>query len=241
MDIEKKSVSEQKDAFIREIEARIFSGKLKPGDRLPTERELAEEMGVNRSIASSGLKILADKGFIEIRPRHGMVVSDYRRSGNMNVLTALITYNNGHFDSDILDMIFEARVMHETTIARLCAKRSSEENVAELRRILSEMESAEDGRTLGLCMYSFYHEMAIASGNIVLSLSLQIFRDIYIVLSESFFNKAGTIGLSVLFENLVTQIAAHQEKKAVQSANEIIEKQKEALRENFRQGEQLES
>lgn len=241
METEKKSVSEQKEAFVREIEARIFSGRLNPGDRLPTERELAMETGVNRSVASSGLKILADKGFIEIRPRHGMVVSDYRRNGNMNVLTALVTYNNGHFDQEILDMIFEARVMHETTIARLCARRRTEGNVAELRRILKEMGEAGDGRSLGICMYSFYHEMAIAADNLVLSLSLQIFRDIYIVLSESFYDKAGTIGLSQLFGNLVSEIEARHEKKSMQYANEIAERQMQALKENFIQGEELKS
>lgn len=60
-----------KELFIKEIEALILSGQLKVGEKLPTERELADEMKISRTIVNLGLSELKNKGFIEIVPRKG--------------------------------------------------------------------------------------------------------------------------------------------------------------------------
>lgn len=60
-----------KELFIERIEGMIFSGALKPGDRLPSERDLAEQMKISKTIVHLGLEDLARMGFIEVTPRHG--------------------------------------------------------------------------------------------------------------------------------------------------------------------------
>lgn len=79
MEFQKLQAPSLKELFIREIENRILSGALEIGSQLPTERELAEQMGVSRAVVNGGVAVLAGKGFLEIRPRVGIFVADYRR------------------------------------------------------------------------------------------------------------------------------------------------------------------
>ena len=59
-----------RQTFVREIERQILSEELKPGDRLPTSRELCTKMGVSLTIVNAGVAELANKGFVEVKPRH---------------------------------------------------------------------------------------------------------------------------------------------------------------------------
>ena len=70
-----------KELFVKEIEAKIISGQLRPGDRLPPERELASLMEISRSIVNSGILELESKGFVKVIPRKGTVIVDYKTEG----------------------------------------------------------------------------------------------------------------------------------------------------------------
>ena len=54
-----------KELFISQIEEMILSGELKPGDKLPTERELADEMNISKTIVHDGIRDLARIGFLQ--------------------------------------------------------------------------------------------------------------------------------------------------------------------------------
>ena len=83
MEFSKLSSPSLKDLFVKEIENMILSGKLSIGDKLPSERELADQMDVSRVVINSGLAELSKVGFIDIKPRIGAFVSDYRRKGTV--------------------------------------------------------------------------------------------------------------------------------------------------------------
>ena len=63
------------------IMSKIISDELKPGDRLPPERELAEMMGISRSSVNQSVLELESMGFLNIQPRRGTVVRDYLSQG----------------------------------------------------------------------------------------------------------------------------------------------------------------
>ena len=88
------------DQFVQKIEAMIISGELVPGDQLPTAREMSARMGVSRPVISAGLVELEKMGFVEIVTRQGVYVSDYRKSGSLDTLTALLNYNGGVMRDD---------------------------------------------------------------------------------------------------------------------------------------------
>jgi len=60
--------------IVEQIKDIIFSGKLQPGDRLPTEKELAERLNVSRPTLREALTVLEAIGLIEVRPREGSII-----------------------------------------------------------------------------------------------------------------------------------------------------------------------
>jgi DNA-binding FadR family transcriptional regulator len=60
---------------VQELERRILLGDLAPGQRLPTEAELSELLGVSRSVIRDATRTLATRGLVEIRQGHGMTVT----------------------------------------------------------------------------------------------------------------------------------------------------------------------
>ena len=114
MEFQKLQAPSLKELFIREIENRILSGALEIGSQLPTERELAEQMGVSRAVVNGGVAVLAGKGFLEIRPRVGIFVADYRRKGTMETMAAIMNYNGGTLRRDEIRSILEFKLLIDT-------------------------------------------------------------------------------------------------------------------------------
>ena len=69
---------------------KILSGELRPGDRLPAERDMAAQLGVSRSSLHHAVLQLETQGFLEIEPRRGTVVADYRKHPTPSSLSALV-------------------------------------------------------------------------------------------------------------------------------------------------------
>ena len=100
MDFTKIKAPTLKEIFVREIETMILSGKLKIGEKLPPERILAEQMQVSRAVVNSGISELSRKGFLEVKPRSGVFVIDYRRYGTTETLLSIMNYNGGQLNKD---------------------------------------------------------------------------------------------------------------------------------------------
>ena len=66
MAFEKISVPSAKECFFESIKAKILSGELRPGEKLPSERELAESTGINKSAIHLAIKDLERTGFLSI-------------------------------------------------------------------------------------------------------------------------------------------------------------------------------
>ena len=109
-----------KDLFIKELETMILSGKLQIGEKLPSERELAKSMQVSRAVVNSGIAELSRKGFLNIKPRIGAFVADYRRNGTMETLISIMKYNGGRLRDAEIRSILELRIALDTLAVELC-------------------------------------------------------------------------------------------------------------------------
>ncbi|MDD5712041.1 MAG: GntR family transcriptional regulator, partial [Smithellaceae bacterium] len=110
-----------KEVFISRFEGLILSGKFSIGQKLPSERELALQLGVSRPVVHEGLVDLASKGLVTLKPRAGAVVSDYRREGSITLLNSLLNYHQGRLSPEILKGMVDMRRLLETETARLAA------------------------------------------------------------------------------------------------------------------------
>lgn len=94
------------ELFVRRLADMIQSGELRVGEHLPPERQLAEQMGVSKSVAHSGLAELARIGLVTIKPQSGTYVADYMVTGNLETFNAIVRFNGNHLDADTVAAIF---------------------------------------------------------------------------------------------------------------------------------------
>lgn len=228
-----------KEMFVGELEGLILSGQLEVGEQLPTERELSEKMKVSRAVVSGGIADLADKGFLEVRPRHGTYVADYRRTGRLGILNSILAYNKGKFDPQMLQSIFEVRTLNERAFASMSAERRTEQDIANLRACLQAFEAEGDGRAKGEKYFLFYHALALASGNIVFPLSMQAYRDIYIALFEALHRRSKGEMNHALLHTLVDHVERGQPAEAADCASEIIRQSRLLVEKYFTPGQRF--
>ncbi|MDE6980403.1 MAG: GntR family transcriptional regulator, partial [Lachnospiraceae bacterium] len=120
MEFQKISSPSLRELFVNQFEELILSGKLKIGEKLPPERQLAEEMQVSRAVVNSGIRELEKKGFLTVKSRSGTFVADYRQKGTIDTLLAIMNYRGGRLKSSEIRSILEIRIALDTLAVQLC-------------------------------------------------------------------------------------------------------------------------
>lgn len=132
MNSDKNAAPSVREEFVRAIENQILSGELKIGERLPPARELCTMMGVSLTSVSTGITELANKGFLEVKPRHGVYVKDFRKEATPETFFAILRYNGGNLNAHEIRSFTETRIAADPLVARLAAQRASDEDLEEL-------------------------------------------------------------------------------------------------------------
>ena len=209
------------ELFINQVESWIFSGQLKPGESLPSERDLATKMNISRSVVNSGLNDLADLKLVTIIPQKGSVVNDYFKNGDLRTLNELLNYTNGNYDPNLLKAMYAARKLVEGEIIRIVSNKLTKSQAAFLHNLVDDFTSSN--QRLGEFLYLFFHQLAIDSGNIVYPLLISSFHQVYVVLGNWNSQQQGKAKITRLNHQLVDQISAHQTKEALKLHNELVE------------------
>jgi GntR family transcriptional repressor for pyruvate dehydrogenase complex len=159
----------------QQLENFIISGKFKPGDRLPSEPDLAAMLDVKRSTLRASLKELEKSGLLKtVRgPKGGRFVSDSTSQVAGDMFRLLV-----QLKKVTLDELIEARIINESATAALAAERRSEEMLLRMKQMLIVMEQNIDNKSIFMDInYDFHHIIARESGNIVLAITLQALRE----------------------------------------------------------------
>lgn len=121
----------------RELEKRILDGRLRAGDRLPTEMELAERFGVNRSTVREGIRRLESEGLVRRASGRRLVVTLPRRSDLAPRTSRALALHQVSFRE-----LWEVAMVMEPLAARLAAKNAGEQDLAAMQRNLEKTEDA---------------------------------------------------------------------------------------------------
>jgi DNA-binding FadR family transcriptional regulator len=229
-----------KDVFVIRFEELILSGKFKIGQKLPSERELAFQLGVSRPVVHEGLVELAARGLVSLKPRVGAVVSDYRKEGSVTLLSSLIQYQKGILEPVLLESLLQMRLLMEPEFARFAALNRTEEQVLEFHNIIKREADAPLNHTQLVTNidFEFHLQIALASGNAVYPLLLNSFRQVYTNLSGQFFKETHVIGtVHKYHRDLVRAIEARDEKRAASVMKAIIRHGEKYLRQVMDTGE----
>ena len=166
-----------KELFLTQIEEMILSGELKPGDRLPSERELADTMGISKTIVHEGIRELARIGFLDVTARKGVCVADYASTGNLDTLLAIIRFRGGMPDKKMLIDLLDVRIWLECPAIEQLARRRAPEDIETLERLQHQVEQAlpASPETFATALFAYRKAVSTLSGNCIAPMIMNAF------------------------------------------------------------------
>jgi len=173
MDIKPVSRKAIYEDIVLQIRTMIERGELKPGDKLPPERRLAEMFSVSRNTVREAIKALAERDVLESRQGAGTYVREADPEDFATTFAGAILRNQPG-----LRDIFEVRKLIEPEIAALAARNASPSDVTWLENVLHEQEEAFQTGHFGGNLDQMFHEiLAEASGNKVMRAMVAALHD----------------------------------------------------------------
>ena len=163
------------DLIIRQIKNLLSTGQLNQGDRLPSERQLAEQFGVGRTHVRDAIKKLEFYGIIKTMPQSGSFIAGLEISAMEGLITDILKLDN----YDVYSLV-EMRLMLEINSVKLCAIRRTDDDLRELERTVENFDRKieKNGSAVEEDL-AFHRAIAEGSKNMVLkSLLMTIMPDI---------------------------------------------------------------
>lgn len=149
---------------IRQIRDLIVKGHLGPGQRLPAEGELADQLDVSRNALREAVRALCDARVLEVRRGDGTFVSDLEPATLLSGLSLTLDL----MQDDALVEIFEVRRLLEPPATGLAASRATEENIDTLTSSLERLNQAQTNEELIALDLEFHREVVQITGNATL-------------------------------------------------------------------------
>jgi GntR family transcriptional repressor for pyruvate dehydrogenase complex len=206
---------------VEQIQVMVMNGELKKGDKLPTERDLAEQLGVSRTSIREALRSLEMVGLIESRQGEGNFIGGNIRGNFFEPLSVMFMLNQGN-PRDILEL----RMVIEVEAASLAAKRvkidGCEEDVKELNDILRKLREASSEEESSNIDLQLHYKISEITGNYLIMMLLDTISS----LMETFIESARGMILvdsenkEKLFsehQNIVDAISAGDSRKATKA------------------------
>jgi GntR family transcriptional repressor for pyruvate dehydrogenase complex len=157
----------------RQIE-RLILKKLSPGDKLPSERELAELLSVSRSSIRDAIRSLELAGMVEPRQGAGTIVREITSNSVANPLSNALKRKE-----EIMDELLDFRKILEPPLAARAATHATADEIAEMEDILERQQAkAKAGASTIPEDSEFHYAVALASGNSVVLKVLDILMDL---------------------------------------------------------------
>ena len=145
-------------------------GKLKPGDKLPSERQLAEELHVSRTAIREALRSMESMGYIDSKVGGGTYIKSVTLDNVMDPFAVMLSQ-----DEKLLSELVDVRVLLEGEVASLAAKNVTQEQINEVRKTLEGMEADIKAGGNGLSGENAFHNMlAKIADNSALSMILNM-------------------------------------------------------------------
>ncbi len=219
--IRPKKISEE---IVEQIKKLIAKGELKPGDRVPSERDLATLLGVSRPSVREAIMVLEAMGFLDSRQGGGTFVRALTETSIMDPLAKLVEKR----DPELLRALVEVRMGLESWAAFLAAQRAEPHEIIEMRRLYGVMaEQATRGGWDPQVDADFHYAITAASHN---SLQMHVLDSVHTLFHATiqvalmeFYRQQGHIEkLLVQHREILEAIAAHDPELARQKMMEHL-------------------
>ncbi|NLW25299.1 MAG: FadR family transcriptional regulator [Clostridia bacterium] len=159
-----KHYSNLSEGIVNQILEAINKGKLKSGDKLPSEREMCIMFSVSRTVIRDALKTLAGLGVVTIRHGMGTFINEVNgEEEDVSRLASLLQISQG-----TIEELYQIREILESQAVIWCTQKATVKDLKELDDIISKAKKALDTSKLPLLDAEFHLKIAEASGNRVL-------------------------------------------------------------------------
>ncbi|MFA7668606.1 MAG: FCD domain-containing protein [Burkholderiaceae bacterium] len=148
--------------FAAEIERRILAGEIKPGDVLPSEAKLAEELGVNRSTVREAIRVLEQNGFVRREVGRKKLFASIPQSGDISQRLKLVMV----MENVTFEELWEAMYALEPAAAQAASQRRDDNDLEALdRNLAATREALSDSKRLTELDIEFHMLVARATSN----------------------------------------------------------------------------
>lgn len=171
-----------------QLAAMISTGKWKPGEKLPSELELRKTLHIGRSTLREALRSLSYVGLVTIKPGDGTYV-EHRSTQSIE---GILTQGKLRTQEDV-DDLFETRIILETELVALCARRASTSDLQKIEAIAVEMEATMDQPQGKFASLDIQFHLAIADGSKSRILS-RLFHSIHGLIEETLAKREHILG-----------------------------------------------
>ena len=214
------------EVIVQQIKDQIKKGILKPGEKLPSERKLADLLGVSRASIREAIQALAFSGYLEVIQGKGTYILEIATRYDE------ITKFFSEFSNYSLDYLMEARIMLEGEFARLAALNASQEEIDVIERVFNETANSKDLNTFVVKDLKFHLTIAKATHNPFMNGLMKIigemlYKETQKIIGRSRYTRENTIKTT---RDLVQAIRQRNAQQAKELMSEHIRNIKESLK-----------
>lgn len=203
-----------RDRVVEHVRRLIEKRTLGPGDRLPSERDLALELGVSRPSVRSGLEALEAIGVVVSRRGAGTFIAEGPPDLGVGPLSLLASLHR----LTAAEM-FEARLVLEVGVAGLAARHASADALATMADVVSEMfASVEDPQAFLLHDVRFHRAVAAGCGNRVLAALMEMVSAQFYELRKQTIDRARDLKESAEMHRRIYRAIRARDREAAQAA-----------------------
>jgi DNA-binding FadR family transcriptional regulator len=218
--VNRRSVPE--DVF-EQIVAGVLSGEMAPGETLPSERRLAEVLGVSRPAVREALKRVSAAGLVEVRQGDATTIRDFRRHAGLDLLPRLLL-RAGELDLSVVRSILEARLHNGPKTAELAAGRRRPDLAGLLAEVVDQLESEADPVEKQRHALMFWDHVVDGADSIVFRLMYNTLRATYEpALPALAAVMAAEVGRPDAYRTLADAISAGDPAAAKKAAVDLLE------------------
>lgn len=217
------------DDVFDQIAAEVLSGDVAAGESLPSERRLAEVLGVSRPSVREALKRLGHAGLVDVRQGDATTVRDFRRSAGMDLLPQLLM-SRGVVDIPTARSLMETRLHVGPFVAQLAAERGGATLAAALEEALGDLAAQPDAISRQYAALAFWDVVVDGADSIALRLMYNSLRSSYEPVIEAM---AVVMDLEVsnhaAYRKLAAAITAGRPAAAAKAAVDLLRPATDAL------------
>ncbi len=221
-----------KELFINRMEDLILSGELKAGDKLPSERELADEMKVSKTVVHEGIRELARCGFLDVVSRKGVTVNDYSTNGNIDTLIAIMNRNARKLDKHTACSLLDFRCYLECPALEILGAQHTTDDIVILHQWESKAQKIANNpqasdEDIANALYCYHRTILHLSGNTITPLVLNALTPAVVPFWTDYVQNYGiekSLKKIILFTQLIEKGRGDEASRILREGVEIYKK-----------------